>query len=97
MGTEAKGLRATPGSAVEDAFDIALQRFSREGEVENKERLPLRSRELGRCCQDKVPALLRNVEEAFGDTPASFVSGLGPVGLFSMDAGVSSRNEVGVL
>lgn len=97
MGTDAKGLRATPGSAVEDAFDIALKRFSREGEVENKERLPLRSRELGRCCQDKVPALLLNVGEALGDTPTSFSSGLGPVGLFSMDAGVSSRNEVGAL
>lgn len=89
---DVRGLRETPFSLF-DAFDIVPHRVSREGEAGKKERLPPKSRELGRCCQDKVPVLLRNVGEAFGEAPASFPSNLGPVGLFSFDFDISSGKE----
>lgn len=74
---------------------MALQRFSRVGELEKKDLLPPKSRDEGRCCQDKVPVLLRRgeveVEGGFGDVSISLPSARDPLRLPLVVIDTSSR------
>lgn len=90
----ALGLRGAAWSSFE-VVDMARQRFSRVGELDRNDLLPPRSREDGRCCQDKVPVLLRRgdveVEGGFGEVSISLPSTLDPLRLPSVVIDTSSR------
>lgn len=81
-----------------DAVDMVRRRFVRVGEVEKSDLLVCRSREAGRCCQDRVPVLLRRLGDAgLGDVSRLLVaSTVEPLRLALGLGNSSPRSEAGL-